>query len=308
MDMFMNDPEEKRHFVDILMSFYNYQMDSAKDIAIMERDFFNMSEKSKQFLMASPMNISKMRSTLKQIAREWSTEGKEEREASFGPIKKMLQQYFPNPVKENGDRVKVLFPGCGLGRLVFDAASMGFYAQGNEFSYHMLITSGFILNEMEKANQFQLRPYILNFCNQYKEEDPFKVYNFPDVFPGDEIKPEWQNLSMVAGDFREVYSGQKGEWDCIVTCFFIDTANNIIEKGGVWINLGPLQYHYHQQPDQLSIELSYEEILLAAEKIGFSIENKYEVDSSYVGCQKNMNQLIYKCQGFAGVKKDDKFV
>jgi carnosine N-methyltransferase len=70
---------------------------------------------------------------------------------------------------------------------------------------------------------------------------------------------------MVAGEFIEVYSKQPGKdniyililldsWDCVVTCFFIDTAHNVIEyiecihkilkKGGVWINLGPLLYHY----------------------------------------------------------------
>ena len=38
------------------------------------------------------------------------------------------------------------------------------------------------------------------------------------------------------------------EWDCVVTCFFIDTAHNVIEylekiyhilkPGGYWINIG----------------------------------------------------------------------
>jgi carnosine N-methyltransferase len=38
------------------------------------------------------------------------------------------------------------------------------------------------------------------------------------------------------------------DWDCVTTCFFIDTAHNIIEyverlwqilkPGGVWINFG----------------------------------------------------------------------
>ena len=39
-----------------------------------------------------------------------------------------------------------------------------------------------------------------------------------------------------------------GEWDCVATCFFIDTAHNVIEylekiyhilkPGGYWINIG----------------------------------------------------------------------
>lgn len=41
-------------------------------------------------------------------------------------------------------------------------------------------------------------------------------------------------------------------WDCIATCFFIDTANNVLEyietiwnilkPGGVWINLGEFEF------------------------------------------------------------------
>ena len=46
--------------------------------------------------------------------------------------------------------------------------------------------------------------------------------------PYDLIDPNNSDFSMVAGEFVEVYSPQKGEWDSIVTCFFIDTANNIV--------------------------------------------------------------------------------
>ena len=58
------------------------------------------------------------------------------------------------------------------------------------------------------------------------------------------------DFSMVAGEFREVYGGQTSEWDSIVTCFFIDTAHNILDYlvtlnkilkiGGLWANIGPL--------------------------------------------------------------------
>lgn len=68
-------------------------------------------------------------------------------------------------------------------------------------------------------------------------------------------------------------------WDCIVTCFFIDAAPNVIQyieafermlkPGGYWINLGPLLYHWQNdgggggEDDERfgqSIELSYDEI------------------------------------------------
>lgn len=38
-------------------------------------------------------------------------------------------------------------------------------------------------------------------------------------------------MSMCAGDFAEVYSKAeyRGYFDCVATCFFIDTAHNVID-------------------------------------------------------------------------------
>jgi carnosine N-methyltransferase len=51
--------------------------------------------------------------------------------------------------------------------------------------------------------------------------------------------------------------------------FFVDTASNIVQyvehihkllvDGGIWINLGPLLYHYTDSVDVDSTELSYAE-------------------------------------------------
>lgn len=63
----------------------------------------------------------------------------------YKPIIEEIKKYFPNYIKEN-KRVKILVPGAGLGRLVFEFASMGYASQGNEFSYFMLIASDLMLN------------------------------------------------------------------------------------------------------------------------------------------------------------------
>lgn len=63
-------------------------------------------------------------------------------------------------------------------------------------------------------------------------------------------------FSMAAGDFVEIYSSpdQVAKWDAVVTCFFLDTAPNVLayletiyrllKPGGFWLNLGPLLYHW----------------------------------------------------------------
>lgn len=99
----------------------------------------------------------KMRSTLKSLMREWSTEGETERQQCYKPILDEVSDYFTREKgmlpfnRQTGERVSVLLPGCGLGRLVFEFARQGYRATGNEFSYFCLLTSNFILNESEKA-------------------------------------------------------------------------------------------------------------------------------------------------------------
>jgi len=71
-------------------------------------------------------------------------------------------------------------------------------------------------------------------------------------------------------------------WDAVVTCFFLDTARNVIQYieliykilkvGGVWINLGPLCYHYASSPTEFSVEFSWEELKHMITEIGFVIE------------------------------------
>jgi hypothetical protein len=71
----------------------------------------------------------------------------------------------------------------------------------------------------------------------------------------------------------------------VATCFFLDTANNVLEyvetiheilkPGGVWINLGPLLYHYADAKAELSIEPPYDLLKDCIVKFGFEFEVEY---------------------------------
>ena len=52
----------------------------------------------------------------------------------------------------------------------------------------------------------------------------------PDVHPAALVQRPGL-LSMCAGDFVEVYSAQDqaASFDCVATCFFLDTAHNILQ-------------------------------------------------------------------------------
>jgi carnosine N-methyltransferase len=67
-------------------------------------------------------------------------------------------------------------------------------------------------------------------CSLNPDADQNRSVLVPDMLPCQQpIKPG--NLSMCAGDFVEVYGhpDQRGAWDAVVTCFFIDTAHNIVQ-------------------------------------------------------------------------------
>lgn len=111
----------------------------------------------------------------------------------------------------------------------------------------------------------------------------------------------------------KVYEKQEGEWDCVCTCFFIDTAKNVVQylrtiakilkPGGLWINLGPLLYHYADMYTETSVELTLEEILVVSRKLGFEISGVQHVRCAYARNPASMLKTEYNCAFFVGKKK-----
>ncbi|XP_021237317.1 carnosine N-methyltransferase isoform X1 [Numida meleagris] len=251
---------------------------------------------------ASTFDMDKLKSTLKQFVRDWSEEGKPERDSCYQPIISEIVKNFP---KERWDfsKVNILVPGAGLGRLAWEIAMLGYACQGNEWSLFMLFSSNFVLNRCSEVNSCKLYPWIHQFSNNKRSADQIRPIYFPDVDP--HSLPSGSNFSMTAGDFQEIYS-ECNTWDCIATCFFIDTAHNVIDyidtiwkilkPGGIWINVGPLLYHFENLANELSIELSYEDIKNVILQYGFHIEvEKESVLSTYTVNELSMMKYYYEC-------------
>ncbi|WFD34260.1 carnosine N-methyltransferase [Malassezia cuniculi] len=227
----------------------------------------------------------RVRTVLRQIARDWSSEGYEERRSAYQPLIDAVDAR----VSEGGS---VLVPGAGLGRLAFEFALKGYRAQGNEFSYYMLLPSHFILNNTSRVREHTIYPYIHSASNWVSTEDMLRPVHFPDVLPT-MLSPN-ADFSMVAGEFVEVYAKdcEHNEWDAVATCFFIDTAKNllrylevinrVLRVGGVWANVGPLLWHFEHDSD--SIELSLEEVMELLPRFGFEIEERRTLErQQYTG-------------------------
>ncbi|KAG2747326.1 N2227-domain-containing protein [Suillus brevipes Sb2] len=266
-------------------------------------------------------DMDKLRSTLKQFVRDWSQEGQEERETCYTPMKDALVAHFSDkPSPQSRQNIRVLVPGAGLGRLAYDVANLGFACQGNEFSHYMLLASYLILNRTDAIGQYTIYPYVHSFSNLPDREAMLRPVEIPDVLPS--ALPAGSSFSLVAGDFEEIYGTeyeegdlepQAGQWDAVLTCFFIDTAKNIINylriihrilaPGGVWINVGPLLWHFENNTtNDPSIELDLEELKMLARKIGFVISDERTIDTTYTSNSRSMLGYVYKTAFWTATK------
>ncbi|CAG8538328.1 11348_t:CDS:10 [Acaulospora colombiana] len=130
---------------------------------------------------ATTVNTMKVRESLKHMVRDWSEEGKKEREAIYEPI---LSQLAKIPIEERRNH-KVLVPGSGLGRLAWEIANLGFDTTSCELSYYMNLCLRFLLSEKntERTNQHTLHPYSHWWSHQRSNENTFRGISLPDVLP-----------------------------------------------------------------------------------------------------------------------------
>lgn len=283
---------------------------------------------------ATPSDMDKARTTIRQFYRDWSAEGVIERSTCYDPVIQDLSDKFGE--HPNKDFIRVLVPGAGLGRLVFELYCRGYAVEGNEISYHQLLASNWVLNSAKHAEQFDLYPFVMDFSNLLNRESQMRMVKIPDVHPGTELGYTSDNpdvhpggrMDMTAADFIVLYGDEKHRnmFDAVMTVFFIDTAPNVLryievishclKGGGIWINLGPLLWHFAERgpsnPDDHEkerrrkensgvaepggIELTAEETVLLIKRSGFAIEN-YEIaeaQSGYIHNPESMLQNKYR--------------
>ncbi|KAF2665516.1 N2227-domain-containing protein [Microthyrium microscopicum] len=225
-------------------------------------------------LESSPsfLDFSKASSTIRHLYREWSSEGARERSICFDPLLQYLENYYSGIPREKRHQIKILNPGSGLGRFVFDLGCLGFEAEGIEISYHMVFGSMHLLNATQKAEQYRIYPFVLNGSNHLSEDNRLRQVMVPDIHPAavqaavshlSEV-PISQRLGISSGDFSVVFNTpeNRGQYDVLATVFFLDTAKNplaymetaanCVKPGGLWMNLGPLKWHFENESDAAS--------------------------------------------------------
>jgi len=284
---------------------------------------------------AKHQDIDKARSTLRQFYRDWTAEGAAEREACYGPIMRALKA----ETEAKGHSLKVLVPGAGLARLVFELCLRGCQVEGNEISYHQLLASSYILNCCHSAGQHTIYPWVHSFSNHKTRANHLRGYTVPDVHVATEVgksheKGVFGSMQMSAADFLCEYSDEEHAetYDAVASVFFLDTAPNLIryletihhclKRGGVLVNIGPLLWHFENNApgghgkddldedtttgiaDPGSFELTQDEVMALVEKVGFTIESmETGITAPYIHDTDSMLQTVYKASTWVARKQ-----
>lgn len=163
-------------------------------------------------------------------------------------------------------------PGAGLCRLAYDLSRLHHHVIALDNSIVMLSAAHKLLTLPPSAPPMVFHPYLhdplTNQASPTARYQPATIENFPRLHnssPGPSFLSRLGrgrgSLSLEYGDLRRFVSPpHAGQLDGVVTCFFIDTAANVLDylghihtllrPGGVWINLGPLQV---SKPTVLSV-------------------------------------------------------
>lgn len=215
----------------------------------------------------------------KHLVRDWSAEGHPERDATFPYILRNLEQLLPSPTNQTQDPVqKVLIPGAGLGRLAHEVAAFSphYSIITNEYSAYMNIAYRWATSLSATSEPTIIYPFVETWSHARTRHELFRPISIPDP-----DTPLTHNLpTLIEGDFTRLptLTGDTGTYAAVITLFFIDTARNLVqyletiydllEPGGVWINVGPLLYGSAPW-----VQLSVDEVVAVAEEVGFVFED-----------------------------------
>ncbi|KAK7700975.1 hypothetical protein SLS64_010569 [Diaporthe eres] len=228
---------------------------------------------------------------LKHFVRDWSASGRAEREDGFPCILDTMETLFP---EQSRNDVQVLLPGSGLGRLGHEVASLGgFEVTVNEWSMYMNLAYRFLEAHPRPSLQ-SIHPFIDSWSHHATNADMFRGVPFPDA------RVNASSVLLVEGDFVSEFKGRRGEYDAVVTHFFIDTARNVmsyfdtihtaLRPGGYWINFGPLLWGTAP-----FVQLSLDEIVIVVQSMGFDFVDTSDTcgEATFEGKSIRGKQAVY---------------
>ncbi|KAF2416956.1 N2227-domain-containing protein [Tothia fuscella] len=233
------------------------------EISMEELNWFITEEEDGEILF-NPYGVSDI---LNHLVRDWSSGGPHKRDLGSEPILETLSALYPDREPHVKPK-RILVPGAGVGRLAHEIAHLdAFEVTMNEISADMNIFYRYA-ETLRVPETATIHPHIDWRSYQPSMEELAREIMFPDV-PIDA-----SDVLLVEGDFVSVFENSTGQFDTIVTLFFFDTAQNLLDyldvihrllrPGGVWINLG--SFLYGASP---FLHLSLEDFVAVSKNMGF---------------------------------------
>lgn len=219
----------------------------------------------------------------------------------------------------------LVFPGSGLGRLAHEFAGWG-YGSVHSIEFSGLMNAFVDFNySVPSRDAYTLFPYIHTCSDFYSTESQLRTFEFKPLGS----KPE--NLHLHQEDFRNFDIPNRDSYKniVVVTAFFIDTAENLMEyldkieklvspngkvQRGYWINVGPLKYGSAAQ-----VELNADELKEVRQCLGwkdynstYTIYDKLSLGNQtglvgYLTDEESMWQGYYGLNMFASERKENKY-
>ena len=220
---------------------------------------------------------------LTALAREWTEEGREEREKSIKPIIEELKKFYNYEDKTlMGKGINILVIGNRFGRMTYELLKLGYNVEANERGFYFLLTSNYLFN-YSKKNENCICPRINSFCSSFTEESVTKKIYFPEIDIREELKNISKDKLKITKRYFEVeYKGKKDLFDGVITLFsteeainiinFTEIVNNVLKKGGIWINIGSLANIYSKNGG--GIDLTWDEWKHVIINSGFEIKRE----------------------------------
>lgn len=229
-------------------------------------------------------------SLLQGLMRDWSEISEGIFSSTYLPALDALRE---SPVRQGGE---ILVPGCGLCRLALEIVASGYVVEGNENSRLNLSAADWILNRApsDESQRHLIYPLAHQFQENYSLANQYLECRVPAPAPSSVVesigRAEGQSaLTLVPGDFCTLYSpgGPRHRlFDGLVTCFFMDAVQDLVEfvalvsgllpAGGVWVNIGPLQFDKN-----CKWKLSWEEIAGMFTRAGFDFTTQKMIECDY---------------------------
>jgi N2227-like protein len=219
---------------------------------------------------SSSSSYESVRQVVAHLVRDWSELGAAIRTPLYDWCSSAIAKHYNNGSSTfvGAAAGPILVPGAGLGRLAWQLAAVdGYMVEALESSTVMAAAAYAMYHYPGSKPRLTIHPYAADpFSNEVDSCQRYTSTRMPDIntTTSDRIWSGGGRLSYTVATF-DLAAIPHQHYGAVVTCFFLDTATTLVdyivtiqavlENGGLWINVGPLQWHLNSKVPLVADEL-----------------------------------------------------